>query len=279
MTRQHTYRREIDACRPGSDDLQLPELAELARVVADDPQVANDLAASHVSDIALCDGLQEVPIPSGLADRLLAQLDARFFASAQAETATNEQSTDSEPGVAVADLPQLPASSRRQPRRNWLIAAGATAAALITAASIGFWRQNEPESIDEDQLVALSEEWYQQAASPSGWVATVDKATLTRFPIDEAVLAPPVRQRTMQLSGGESGVAYEVYNKASRRNGILLVIRTSDRYPVGSLFTSIRSTGGKAVGAWQPPGGYLYVLAVPGDSQQIKSFIRRADVT
>lgn len=60
----------LEACRPDSGDLELPEMAPLAAALADDESLRERLAAKCCEDTAFCEALDDVPIPAGLLARL-----------------------------------------------------------------------------------------------------------------------------------------------------------------------------------------------------------------
>src|SRR5688572_5213675 len=74
MSQNQPYREQIDACRPGSDDLSLPALAGLAQAVEQDSAVAKELARSQRFDHAVSAAMHDVPLPAGLLERLEARL-------------------------------------------------------------------------------------------------------------------------------------------------------------------------------------------------------------
>jgi len=276
MTASKSYRREIDACRPGSNDLDLPELAELARAVADDPRVAKALEASHASDIALCDGLQDVPVPSGLADRMLAAVEAATKAAQLAASEADGDATVALP-PAAAESPAAPSRSRRA----WLIAVPALAASLALGLAVVFWQQSEPRRVSQAELASLVETWYQQAQQRQGWTTSIDRATAEQFPVDSSVLlARPVAQRTISAASAGEAVAYEL--RRADRKAVLLVVRTRDHYDVAPLPSTNRPlgmvTGNKKVAAWQS-GSLLYVLVVEANQGSLRDFIRPRDLT
>lgn len=285
MSPANTYRREIDACRPGSDDLRLPELAGLAQAVETDSQVAEALAKAHARDIVLCDALQEVPIPSGLADRLLDAVKLSAPRSDVADAAVPAQVAAAEVGAISTSTEEaepsvaLPTRNQRSSRRWFAASIAAVAAAAVLAIAYGTWNRAQPQSFTKAQLARMAEGWYDQALPAAGWAGSVSKKTLTAYPIDPAIRVPARNERTMHLQGAASGVAYDL-TPSGKDRAILFVLRTPDRFDVAPIaYTTLRPTGGVAMAAWQK-GELLYVLVVDErDRQRLEDFVRKQPLT
>ena len=121
---RRTALERLDAVRPGSDDLALPELAEAAALLRRDPAIAADFRRRQDWDASIATALRDVPVPAHLRQSLRAALAARQ---------TPERAT----------IPMT--------RRAWLVSTGAAAAGLMAAA--GWWlqadRDLEPVSLAE----------------------------------------------------------------------------------------------------------------------------------
>ena len=73
---ERKFQESIDACRPGSDDLRMPEMAHLAKRVAEDPKTCGEYERAQRLDATIGKVFQDVPVPDGLSARLLASLAA-----------------------------------------------------------------------------------------------------------------------------------------------------------------------------------------------------------
>lgn len=71
MDNEKQIREMLDACRPGSSDLELPEFARLKRAIEEDPQQKQVWERSQAFDAAIGEQLRNVEVPDQLADRLL----------------------------------------------------------------------------------------------------------------------------------------------------------------------------------------------------------------
>jgi hypothetical protein len=66
----------LDACRAGHDDLHDADLAALAARLAEDADLRDRLARVQRLDVRLAEAIDDVPVPEGLAERLLVALAA-----------------------------------------------------------------------------------------------------------------------------------------------------------------------------------------------------------
>ncbi len=148
----------IEACRPGSDDLQSADLTDVAQSVESDPEIHAVYARAQRWDTAVSRAMHEVSLPEGLADRLLSRL-AAGDAAAVAVAAGVE-------GPAVhADAVSLPRKSvATQPfltRRGLLSIAGATAATVVVAVGLAQYLRSGADTPVE----TLADGWLAQLSS------------------------------------------------------------------------------------------------------------------
>src|SRR5581483_8659248 len=73
---ENRIREGLEACRPGSDDLRSPELADVAAAVDGNGEVRSLHQRLQNWDVAISNAMEDVPLPEGLAARLLARLSA-----------------------------------------------------------------------------------------------------------------------------------------------------------------------------------------------------------
>ena len=71
----------IESCRPGSDDLLAPELADVAQCIEFDSQAGDAYQRAQKWDASVSRAMEQVEVPAGLSERILAALGQ------QAETA------------------------------------------------------------------------------------------------------------------------------------------------------------------------------------------------
>lgn len=252
--------QRIDACRPGSEDRHDPELAPLAEEAAGEARELYERVSMW--DQAIGEALENVRVPPGLSDRLLARLAAeQTVAAAEAVSET----------CATSAMP----TANTVPRRHWLRwSIGLAAAASIAgAAVIGSWLGQPALTADSIREQALL--FAQQEEPYPG------KILAKLRPIDY-----PLSRHVYRLPGtiwrpvynfmdqdGLNGVAYELMFRGSTATLYVVPAPEVDvpRVPPARLGTP---TGGRSAVAWQE-NGLLYVLVVQGSDRDYQSFVKR----
>lgn len=258
MSINRQLREQIDVCRPGSDDLALPALAELAAAAEHDRAVAAELLRSQRFDRAVSAALQDLPAPAGLMERLLAAVEA--------------------------NKPALPAPIEQTPsrwtRRRLLLAAGSLAAVALLAVTAVLFVPRPQQQVTQEELSLAVAEWVNgRGVVPSDWVAT---PLPTKFAIPSSInRKQPSRWRPLAASGdgwSGSGVAMDL-NPPTGAPAMLFVGSSKARFGVPSVPTRLPVSGlpggrMKAV-AWQnPTTNLLYVLVVTEDrGQRLEDFL------
>jgi hypothetical protein len=248
------YRAQIDACRPGTGDLSLPALADLARAAETDKAVADELTRSERFDRAVSTAMHDVPLPAGLLERLEAKLAAADV-------------TDVESTGEVALPPR-----HRFSRRFVLTSAGlATAAALLLAVVSQMWSP-APRRVTREQLTAEVSLWIgENAPNGAAW-----KKPSRPVPSVLAVPVTSLQERTFVTARREPAVVFDL-TPAGGQQVLLFVVSTQHEYDVQTSPFVTRLTGvsgGMAVAAWQKDGT-LYVLAVREGDQHLEDYIRK----
>jgi hypothetical protein len=263
MSENPTIREQIDACRAGSADLSLPHVAELARRVEYDPAVAEELRRSQRFDESIGKAMHDLPVPAGLAERILAAREA--------------------PGAA-AEVSLPPAcdnvmkTSGGLGRRIWLAAAGSLSLAVLLTVVVyklaPAWRR----PISQTELAADTATLLSDLPS-SGWRTD---GLPNQVPIDPAVLAAPRQWQAVHVprSAGWSGTVTAIdLTGSSTRRAMLFVVRTSSRFAVPRVpmpTVLLPLTGGYEATAWQRPNGkMLYILVVEERGQRLEDFLRK----
>jgi len=229
----------MEAHRRG-DDLP-PGLADL------DPAAGELLHRLQGTDDAISAAFKDVPVPEGLADRLLDRL---------ADSA--EESVAEEPVVAAPEVPQPHRVSRR-----WAIA-GCTlltvAAGLLVAAWIGI---DGTSSWSEGKVLADSIKFF-NADSPQGGRLLAESRPPKHYPPSQDILlASGTRWRPIEGFLGRDGVAYDLPGQGGSLATLYVVKRKVSGLPSLPPRKPRGNTGGVSTAAWQE-GDLLYVLVIRG---------------
>ena len=249
----------LEACRPNSDDLRSPELSDVARCVQQDPETRIAYERVQAWDASISNALEQVPVPAGLAERILgrlepvslpAQPDAVILAISTAEQMVTERKTSgwSRP-------------IRFGSRRQWLAAGSLTAAALLVTAFLSTWlRTDVPrplEGLADGWLQRLADSWQPAEQAPRG------------FALPSGVTATPMG---WQQLGNPRGVAYKL-SDGKAGTATLFVVRLSvTGLPIAPPTVPQSTTGGKAVAYWQS-GSLVYVLVIEGNERSYRNFV------
>lgn len=279
-----SLRVAVDACRPGSDDRRLPEVAE---ILARHPAAAVErlLSQSEKVDRAIMGAMRSLPAPERLAERLMEALAARR-AELSHEAAANTAcpATSVVCSAAEADGGRLAASRRTRPR-PWAIARGprtrrawlATASLALVGVAAAYFAWPTHRRLGQEEVEQSAREFFQQddhaaalsqAGTPSDWPRTV------------VVAADHRGWRTVDNFLGRSGVAAVAHELVGPRGirATLYVVPLDALGAVGFDHSvpqnaSSLTTGTPAARAWAE-GSDLFVLVVNGTNRDLNSFLR-----
>lgn len=253
----------IEACRPGSDDLADPALTDLADQLETDPELRELYERLQRVDGRLAAVFADVPVPEGLAQRIIDRL--AVARAERAASAGEEEATEtSAPQPVTPVAPRPPRLSRR-----WLLAAGGlvtVAAGLLTAV----WIFNRPPQYTEQAVLDAAWGLFSKDESPEQGhlLSDLDHPPAADYPISREVFRMPgTRWRSISGFLGRGGVAYDLPEPDGTPRATLYVVRLTVP-DVGAKAPPLRpqrDTGGYCVAAWQE-GELLYVLVVRGDS-------------
>ena len=235
--------KAIDACRPGSDDINInaPEMAELAELLRRDPAARELYQRVQQIDTDMKATMEDVPVPDGLKQRLAARLEAAS-------------------GVVPSGAGRRPAA-----RTGWLLGTGA---ALATTACLSFlifnsWRPAGPE-YDIEEIQRLTLKFYQLDSLQEHIVK--NEPPSDSFPLSEAVVGSTLNGWREIQKGvlDQPGVAYHLAAPDGSQ-AVVLVVRMS-RFKVRDLPyhpqpANAVSTGGVWATAWGE-GNLLFVLVI-----------------
>ena len=264
----------MEACRPGSDDRLDPALAFLAAKMEGDPELRELYTRLQRVDSALVDAFHDVPVPDGLAERIMQRLAAaRRGPVASAVEAAAGQTATEEPAAA--------ATSRRRERvsRRWLLA-GVGVVSTVLAASVlvaVFFPWPEPETYTKSQVWELAIEFSAGEADVVGELVTVAQPPGDYpFSPDVSQQIPGIRWRRIEGFLGRQGVAYDMLGEGGAAATLYVV-----KYSVPDLpslpppLGPSLETGGRSAAAWQSGESreLLYVLVVHGGPRAYRGFL------
>ncbi len=261
---ERTIHEAMDAFRPGSDDLHLPELKPLADSLPSDPSRQVEFARVQRLDARLGAAVRDVAVPEGLAARILGRIET---AATSACGLAPEATVVAKDSTSAADDSQRSASNRRR----WVARVAAVAAAVALTATVwALWPRHAP--LSRDRLLAQSAGWHSQLIASAGWTRLPPHEMLRDYPLSAAVRAGAARWLDASDAVGQDAVAYELATPAGRRATLFVIPASETVAGAAAPLTPQSSTGGVMIGCWQSQG-MVYVLVVEGDERSYQSLL------
>jgi len=243
----------IDACRPGTDDCDQPEVASAMAVVSSDPQLAAVAQRVHDADVRIRDAMHtEVPEPEGLEQRLIARLQQASAAlHSEVEDAFDERQPEQEPPAVVP---------MRRNKLPWAVGLSGVAAAavILVVGYLGGWFTTAEAALTRADIEQRIDRWHRQILSDADrWQSDAPPAS---YPLSKAVLPDWNRWKKFRWERG-SGVVYDMHVKGVH----LLVLQTevADLPTAPPTKPNFPFTQDRTVAAWRE-GPLLYVMVVAG---------------
>lgn len=258
----------LEACRPGSDDRSDPALAELAAKLEGDPQWQDLYTRLQRVDATLVDAFHDVPVPDGLAERILKRLAA-------ARSGPAASGAEAPAGETPVEEPAATCRRTERISRRWLLA-GAGALSTVVAASVlvtVLFPWPEPETYSKSQVWEFSIKFFAGEADVVGQLVRVVPPP-SEYPFSPDVLPlPDLRWRRIEGFLGCGGVAYDLTGEGGAAATLYVVEYSVSGLPSlpPPLNPSYR-TGGRSAAAWQS-GELLYVLVVHGGPRAYRGFL------
>ena len=249
----------IDACRPGSDDECAPEMAELAAELQRNPQLAQAFASAQRFDMQVAEALDDVPLPEGFEQRLLAALS---FNSARTPLAVESVASSAPAPEPSARVPFAP----RPSQRRWIVGALAAAAAVVIGAWLA-WPRNQ---LTAESLPVAAQQWFLDfEPATASWQSTAITNGYT-FPVNDLGARRP-RWTAVRTADGYYLAAYDLSTPTVRAY-LFVLDGGPEGLPSQPPAAPQRSTGQQTVAVWRA-GGLSYALVVEGDSSAYKRFL------
>jgi len=264
----------IEACRPGSDDLEDPLLAPLAEQLAANPELADLFERLQHLDASLAEAFRDVPLPDGLEDGITTRLAA--VRNGRKASTEDQPALETPAGEPVAQA----AEPRRRFSRRRLLAAGAVAAVAASLVLAIVVPGRGPPVLDRDEVLKAAKADFEnridQGQSFGNGKPPAD------YPLSRDIdprRVPQIRWRSISGFLDCRGVAYDLsLGRPGVPRATLYVIRATvpdlDSVPPSRPSSE---TGGRSVAAWQADD-LLYVLVVEGGRRPYQSFLRRLTV-
>ena len=220
----------IDACRPGSEDIDLAEMSPLADQIAADSELRNRYQRTQRLDARLVRAIDDVEVPAGLRERILAGLEenrgqgpgVRGQDLTLSETQPNGNES-SEAAIASAPVAEAEVRSAPKSRRRWLISIAAVAASLLLlVGGYSFWPRHT--ALTYDGLLNRSTAWFEQLRSKPSWQPLAPGEAIRDFPSSDAIRARPLHWMDASSLVGQPACAYDLPTSRGSRAALF-------RYP------------------------------------------------
>lgn len=263
-TEREHWKEQLDACRPGHEDWQLPELSELATARATNPVVARIADRSHAWDEVVGSAMRDVPVPTGLESRLLAALQVPAPPAPPVEASDSSVTATPSATTTIAGRPQPVPPVRRTNRRLWLVTAGVCAASLLVGLLVALPRPAPWNSAGD--VVVHFQRWLPLVA-PEHWRR--NQWPTQRLPI------PGDPYAWQSLAGTWTSLPADCYDLAPPGpRAFLFVCQVPEPANLPSQLprTATPSGDGWSLGAWRDTTGNVFVLAVEGSQARYSRF-------
>jgi len=244
----------IEACRPGRDDVGDPALADLAAELAVNPDLAQHYERLQQLDANLGSAFQNVPVPDGLDQRLLARLQ-----QAQAENVPLQAEEGERIG---SDMATVMRPNRLSRRRILAVGGFAAAAVLVIAATVHIYnsRPYTRDGVLEDSVAFFEVE------SPNPGELVDRTPPPEGYPFSRSVgRVPQMQWRSIGKFLGRTGVAYDL--PVCDRATLYVVRQKVPGLAANPPLRPQKDTGGFSAATWQE-GELLYVLVLHGNNSR-----------
>jgi len=259
----------IEACRPGSDDMEDPALALAAAEMAASPELRDLFERLQQVDGTIGSAFQNVPVPEGLADRITTRL-------ASVRNGHGAPGSDLEGAETPAPEPIREASTpRRRISRRWVLlgSGGAIVAASLAVAFLV--REARPVALGEADVLDEANSHFDGDGGLEGRLV-MERPSPPDFPAGPEFGVSKFRKLRWRSIGdflGCKGVAYDITPPGTAR-ATLYVVKCTEVLKLSPrpAYTPMSTTRNRSVGMWQT-GDLLYVLVVEGGQREYQRFL------
>ena len=245
----------LEACRPGSDDLQDPAMEPLARQIGVFPELGILYDRLQRTDRAVAEAFQRVHVPAGLAARILTRLAAGL-----------------DPLGQLLSMPPKAAVCRTR-RRGWLWAAGAlaVAASVLVAVLLNLPKAAKLPGVEEVLNQAIA--FFDHDARTGGTLVGSEPPPPVHYPLSAALPVRTCEVRWRPIDGflDTRGMAYDIRGPGGVSATLYVVKLGLPGLGSSPPGVPMLATGHRSTAVWQE-GDLLYVLVVEGESREYERF-------
>lgn len=256
----------IDACRPGSEDLERQFSADVSAAIRRDDRLAARYRSVQQFDHSVAGAFSAVPVPAGLADRLLAAIAEQQAQAQQAELEFSPATTPVE----------------RPTRRRWLQITGGALASLAAGGGFLWWRQSSAQpDLSLEDVLERTLAFHQSADAYVGDAVPVSRSVApAEYPMSRLLVGLRNAVRWRPLDGrflGRAGVAYELA-APGEPSATLYVLASDGRLGAPGIPAlpdqplNPNTTGGFTLAGWRE-ADRIQLLVVEGDAARYRSFL------
>lgn len=260
-------REAIEACRPGSGDLQAPEMASLREQLAADPELQQFRDRVDRFDRRVAEAFRDVPVPEGLEASILARLGIAGLAPAAVDSPSDVTETAPIRRAPHDQAPVVPPSRRS---RRWLFRAAAAVAASLLVGTFVYLQRPVPlaesqildaarSEFQSEETIAWNEGSPPDAFRPSGYVRRVSLAR--------------IKWRELEGFLGHQAVVYDLTRPDGPSARLYVVQANAAGLPPLPPSAPQSTTHGMSVSAWAERG-LLCILVVDGSPRDYQRYLQ-----
>ena len=236
----------IDACRPGSEDVDLSEVSPLADQITADSALRRRYQRTQRLDARLARAVDDVDIPVGLRERILARL------AEQGPGARGQEPGDGGEGRGARDEARGEAITvgRAPSRRRFFALAAVAAGLLLLVTGYTLWPRHA--TLTKASLLNLTGRWFGQLRANAAWQPLPPHEMIRDFPLADAIRPSPWRWADVTSVVGKAACAYDLSAPGGPR-AVLFVIADEGQFADSTLPLKKpdSSTGGLMIGCWR----------------------------
>lgn len=271
------FREAIDACHH-QDEFTDPEIAE---AIGEEADALSTFLRSQAFDHAVARAMDDVPVPTDLADRILAGLQTAESSGSEPVRhgfAGHAVAEDLDDADETAESPAAPVSRRSRGtvarflrRRSMAMAAGIAAALLIALAV----RWGDSRSFELDESISEQVAAWNEQLDVASWSDDFSDAIVVAKPLDPAIQMRTWQWATVRTDYDAQTLVYDL--TPVRQQAVFVycfkVSGRSSNVPVIPPQVPFSTTRGVALGVWQNDG-LTYILSIDGDHQRYQQIYR-----